>query len=110
MFLLDVKEPSLVMLLLGAISALVAAVVWLALYIRKLHNRMNELSTKHTNEIREMAAEVKEIAVNVAEVVQDVRATVAGNTKAVEWVGKAVERVGDVADDLHKTIIQNILK
>lgn len=94
MILLAVQEPSLVMLLLSAISACVGAIIWLALYIRKLHNRMNEQTVKHS-------IEVKELAVNVAEVAQDMKATVAANTET----GKAVVRA---VDELHKAILQNL--
>jgi hypothetical protein len=96
MFLLDVKEPSVVMLLLSAITALGAAVVWLALYIRKLHNRLNQVTIDKSDE-------VTEIAVKVTEVVQDVKATVANNTKAVE-------KVSELADELHHLILKGTQK
>lgn len=80
---LFITEPSTTMLLITAIGGLVGAIVWLALYIRKLHNRSMDMSNKFV------------------EATRDLRSSVDANTKALDLNTTTT-------NDLHKYIITNI--
>lgn len=71
----------------AAISGLVAAIVWLALYIKRLHNKTIE----YLKEDKEKMIQV-----------------ISKNTTSAEQAARSSERLSEVVDDLHKTLlIQN---
>jgi hypothetical protein len=51
-------EPSIVMLLLSAITVLGGVIVYLALYIRKLHNRQMDMAIKFTETTQALKASI----------------------------------------------------
>lgn len=69
---------------IAAISALVTVIVWLALYIRKLHNKMIEYMQEDKKESVEVISK---------------------NTSAAEQAARSNERLADVVEELNKTIL-----
>lgn len=70
-----------------AITSLVAAIVWLALYIRKLHNKTVEYLEKDKDKMVEVISK---------------------NTTAADAQIRSNERLSETIEDLHKTLlIQN---
>ncbi len=76
-----ITEPSITMLLITAVGGLVGAIVWLALYIRKLHNRSMEMAIKFIESTKDMK-------------------------NSVDACVKAVEENSDVTRDLHTLILK----
>lgn len=71
----------------AAITSLVAAIVWLALYIRKLHNKTVEYLKEDKDKMIEVLSK---------------------NTSASEQAARSNEKMSEIIEDLHKTIlIQN---
>lgn len=69
---------------ISAISALVAAIVWLALYIRRLHNK----TVEYLKEDKEKMIQV-----------------ISKNTSAAEQSTRSNEKLSETIEDLHKTIL-----
>lgn len=96
------ETPQIITMLTGALTVLGAVIVWLALYIRKLHNQA--MKTGEAN--RDIILKVVE---KTTEVMADVNATIHNNTVATtngaEQTTRAMDRLGGVVNDLHKTIL-----
>lgn len=69
---------------ISAISALVAVIVWLALYIRKMHQKTIE----YLNEDKEKMIEV-----------------ISKNTASAEGQARSSDRLAQAVNDLNKTIL-----
>lgn len=71
----------------AAITSLVAAIVWMALYIRRLHNKTVEYLEKDKEKMVEVIAK---------------------NTSAAESQTRSNDRLAETIEDFHKTLlIQN---
>lgn len=73
-------QPTPVMLLTSGIISLAAVIVWLAMYIRKLHNRMLSMTEKFTE-------------------------ATGGLKGSLDALTKSVDKNTDVNDDFHKYIL-----
>lgn len=77
------KEPNIVMLLMSAIVALSGCIVWLALYIKGLHNGHVDMVEKTVESQEKLKSSIDGLAHNIA-----------NNTK--------------VTDDLHRLFLTNL--
>lgn len=78
----------------AVISCLCGAIVWLVLWIRKMHERQLKAQQAHSDKYVELTEKV-------VEAVQD-------NKTSSDGVKKAVESNTKVMDDLHKSILKSI--
>ncbi len=94
--------PTMTGILITAISALSGVIVWLALYIRRLHNRSLHMQVENTKQMLGMTE-------RVVEVVTKVNATIAINTETIErtahMTNKTMGSLQGTVNDLHKYLL-----
>lgn len=98
------QDPRIVTLLIIAIVALAGVIVWLALYIRSVHNKNGKQQVENTRQILTMTEKV-------VEVITRVDSTMLLHTKSNELTTQqtvmAMTALDRTVNDLHKYILQS---
>jgi len=96
------ENPTVITLLIIAIGALAGVIVWLALYIRSLHNKSIERQQGNKEQLIKV---ITENTIMNTRMESAIHANTKATEKGAEVMGGSMDRMSTVVNDLHKYIL-----
>jgi methyl-accepting chemotaxis protein len=97
------ENPNIIALLIGAITALGGTIVFLALYIRKMHNTQIKRADEDRKELLTVIKENTQVNADMRAAIQT---NTIATTNAAEQTSRSMDRLNNTVENLNRDVLK----